>query len=60
LAWKSIWLLVVALPLWVAGQMDQPTWETASECLMVVIFPFVIPWRYVLVHYMRKSGERWP
>ena len=41
LVWKSIWLIVVALPLWSAGQMDESTWETAYACLMVVIIPFV-------------------
>lgn len=59
LTWKTIWLLVVALPLWLAGHMDQPTWDTASECLVAVIIPFVIPWRYVFAHYLKKPGERW-
>ncbi|MGG4142482.1 hypothetical protein ABEW34_05065 [Paenibacillus algorifonticola] len=59
LGWKSIWLIVVALPLWTAGQMDESTWETASACLLVVIFPFIIPWRYVFANYVKKRGERW-
>ncbi|MCG7344831.1 hypothetical protein MHZ92_11855 [Sporosarcina sp. ACRSL] len=59
LLWKSIWLLVVAVPLWSAGQMDESTWATASACLIVVIFPFVIPWRYVFSHYVKKHADRW-
>ncbi|MDQ0193062.1 hypothetical protein [Paenibacillus wynnii] len=59
LVWKSIWLIVVALPLWFSGQMDESTWATASSCLLVVIFPFVIPWRYVFTHYVKKHGDRW-
>ena len=59
LVWKSIWLIVVALPLWSAGQMDESTWATASACLMVVIVPFVIPWRFVFAHYVKKRGDRW-
>lgn len=59
LAWKSIWLLVVALPLWQAGQMDASTWATASACLMGVIIPFIIPWRHVWAHYGVKRAERW-
>jgi hypothetical protein len=59
LVWKSIWLIVVALPLWSAGQMDESTWATVSACLIVVIFPFVIPWRFVFAHYVKKRGDRW-
>jgi hypothetical protein len=59
LVWKSIWLIVVALPLWSTGQMDESTWATASACLLVVIVPFVIPWRFVFAHYVKKRGDRW-
>ena len=58
-AWKSIWLIVVALPLWPAHKMDAETWETARACLMVVIFPVVIPWPYVLATYVMARGDRW-
>ncbi|RCW48382.1 hypothetical protein [Paenibacillus prosopidis] len=59
LVWKSIWLIVVALPLWSAGQMDESTWAVASSCLLVVILPFVIPWRFVFANYVKKRGDRW-
>ena len=59
LVWKSIWLIVVAIPLWSAGQMDAKTWETAVACLMGVIFPIVIPWPYVFANYGMKHGDRW-
>jgi hypothetical protein len=57
--WKSIWLIVVAIPLWSAHQMDAKTWETAVACLMGVIFPIVIPWRYVAANYVMRRGDRW-
>jgi hypothetical protein len=59
LAWKTIWLSVVALPQWSAGTIDAATRASAIECLWVVIVPFVIPWAYVIEHYFRKPGERW-
>lgn len=59
LAWKSVWLLLVALPLWRSGQMDPATAETVRECVPVVIFVFVIPWRYVARHYLRAPGDPW-
>ncbi|RUT33625.1 hypothetical protein EJP77_08270 [Paenibacillus zeisoli] len=57
--WKSVWLILVALPLWASGQMDDVTMETVAASLLVVIFPFIIPWRFVFAHYVRKRGERW-
>ena len=59
LIWKSIWLLAVALPLWTSNQMDADNLETAQNCLMAVIIPFVIPWRYVWVNYVKMRGDRW-
>ena len=59
MVWKSIWLIAVALPLWSAHPIDPDTWETVQACLMGVIFPIVIPWRYVVAHYVKKPGDRW-
>ncbi len=59
LAWKSIWLLRVVLPLWRANQLDAATEENAIECLMAVIFLVIIPWRYVFDHYVRKAADPW-
>ena len=59
MTWKALWLIVVARPLWVAHQMDADTLETANECLLVVVFLAVIPWRYVLASYAAAPGNRW-
>jgi len=59
LTWKSLWLIVVARPLWSAGTMDQATKGMAFAIGMVVIIPFAVPWNYVFTHYVMKRGERW-
>lgn len=59
MAWKTIWLLSVALPLWSAQRLDAGTTETAVECLMVLVFPFLVPWGYVFETYVRKPGDPW-
>jgi membrane protein YdbS with pleckstrin-like domain len=59
LAWKFIWLTVVALPLWSAHQMDADTLETTYECFIVVVYLIVIPWRYAFANYALKPGDRW-
>ena len=59
LAWKTLWLGVVAWPQWSSGTLDASNRANASACLWVVILPFVIPWGYVVRHYLTKPGERW-
>jgi hypothetical protein len=59
IAWKSIWLIVVGLPLWMAGQMDPDNAETMKACLIgVVLFSLVIPWPYVVSTYVRRGAGR--
>jgi len=60
LAWKTCFVLFVALPPWRAGTLDAATRETAVESLFgLILVPLVIPWGYVWAHYVRKAGERW-
>ncbi len=59
IAWKVIWLAVVATPQWISGRMDADTWSTATACLMVVIFPILIPWRHVWTAFAGAPGDRW-
>ena len=60
LVWKSIWVLVFGLPLWSGHQLDADSQETLKACLMgVVLMPIVIPWPYVLAHYVKARGDRW-
>ena len=59
LLWKAIWLLIVALPAWSSGQMDAGTSEMLPSILMGLLIPFVLPWRYVFAHYLKKPAERW-
>ncbi len=60
MTWKAIWLLFVALPLWTShAHVDDQTAATIQACLMAVIFPFLIPWRYVISTYLLQPGDRW-
>jgi hypothetical protein len=58
-AWKLIWLGVVALPLWQNHEMDPDARELTNEVLWVVVILAVIPWRYVFFHYLAQRGDRW-
>jgi hypothetical protein len=59
LAWKTVWLIIVALPIWTSGRMDDATMDMVTANLWVVVFPFVIPWRFVFANYAKKHGDRW-
>ena len=59
LVWKSIWLIAVALPIWTANQIDARTWGTVQDCLFGAILIPLIPWRYVVSHYVTRPGDRW-
>ena len=59
LAWKLIWVAVVVLPLWLANQIDPATLKVFYSCLVVLIVLAVIPWRYVVAHYVTKPGDPW-
>lgn len=58
-AWKAIWLAIVAYPQWAAGTIDKLTTETAIECMVAILIPIVMPWGYVINHYVRAPGSRW-
>jgi hypothetical protein len=58
-AWKLIWLGVVAVPLWLDNRLDGATREQTTEVLGVVIMIAVIPWRHVLAQYVTAPGQPW-
>lgn len=60
LAYKSIWLLAVALPASGAGTTDAAIAGMTEEFLVgVVLDLIVIPWPYVYRHFVRAPGDRW-
>jgi hypothetical protein len=58
-AWKLLWLGIVALPLWLDNQLEGTTREQAAAVLWVGIIIAVIPWRHVLRTYVLTRGEPW-
>ncbi|HEY1562923.1 MAG TPA: hypothetical protein VGF71_18825 [Caulobacteraceae bacterium] len=59
MTWKAIWLTRIALPLWASGRLDPDTAETASQCLLIIVFLFLIPWRYLFGTFVRAPSEPW-
>ncbi len=60
LLWKVIWIVASGIPMWLGPGLDEYASETLFATLMgVVLVPIVIPWGYVLTHYVRAPGDRW-
>ncbi|CAI6082704.1 hypothetical protein [Cohnella sp. JJ-181] len=57
--WKSIWLLIVALPAWSSGQMTDPISETVFSCALGAVVAATVPWPYIYAQIVRKPGDRW-
>jgi hypothetical protein len=58
-AWKAIYLVAFAYPMWSAHQISPAMAEDVKAVSMVVILLPLIPWRYVFTHYVVKRGDRW-
>jgi hypothetical protein len=59
LLWKTIWLLGIWLPLYLAAQVDGETQSMFFEIAPIVVVIPIIPWRYVWANYVKKAGDRW-
>ena len=57
--WKALWLGVVALPLWLDGNLTGAFWENTIKVLWVIIVVAVIPWRHAFRQFVLARGERW-
>jgi hypothetical protein len=62
--WKVVWVLAFGLPLLLSGGLEPNVsfggTETLINCLLgIVLVPIVVPWGYVLQHYLKAPGARW-
>jgi hypothetical protein len=58
-AWKAVWLVVVALPPWLAGQEIPSVVNAKSSIIGIFLIIIVIPWKYVWWRYFTQPIEPW-
>ena len=56
LGYKTLWFPLAYLPLRAAGGSSDLALGFAIAIVLDIV---VIPWPYVLAHYIRKPGDRW-
>jgi hypothetical protein len=60
LFYKAVWVVAIGLPMKSAGLLDPVAAELFSVCSKgLVVDLIVIPWPYVIAHYVRAPGDRW-
>lgn len=56
-AWKTVWLLFIALRAWLAGKWTAPIESLFFDCVGIVIAYVIVPWRYVWARYVVQPME---
>ncbi|HKQ08076.1 MAG TPA: hypothetical protein VJ464_23320 [Blastocatellia bacterium] len=60
LLWKTIWILAFALRLGAAQGLDADMKGTLKDNIVGIILVLVVmPWGYVLKHYLKAPGDPW-
>lgn len=57
IAWKTIWILLIALRAWLAGKWNADIEGLFFDCIGIIIAYFVVPWRYVWTRYFAQPME---
>jgi hypothetical protein len=59
IAWKSVWLLSVALPARLGDRVVPEIVNVPASIAGIVIVSILIPWRYVYWRYFAQPVEPW-
>lgn len=57
IAWKTVWLVAIALRAWLAGKWTNDIGSLFEDCIGIVIAYFIVPWRYVWARYVKQPME---
>ncbi len=58
ICWKSLWVLVFALPVWLESGLDEYAAGVLFACVLgILLTPLAVPWKYVYVRYVLVAGE---
>jgi hypothetical protein len=56
-AWKTVWIVMIALRSWLAGQWTADIEALFFDCVGIVVAYIIMPWRYVWARYVAQPME---
>jgi hypothetical protein len=56
---KITYLTAYYWPIQAAGRVTPEIWRDAGACMMAVIFIPLLPWDYIVRHYVLRRGDPW-
>lgn len=59
IAWKTVWLLGIALPAWLGDRIVPDIVNVPASSIGIVVVSMLIPWRYVWWRYVVQPAEPW-
>ena len=57
IAWKTIWIVLIAGRAWLAGKWNADIDRLFYDCIGIAIAYFIVPWRYVWARYFAQPME---
>ena len=57
IAWKTVWLTLIAGRAWMAGKWNADIESLFFDCIGIVIAFFIVPWHYVWARYVVQPME---
>jgi hypothetical protein len=57
IAWKTIWITLIAGRAWMAGKWNADIESLFTDCIGIVIAFFIVPWNYVWARYFVQPME---
>ena len=58
-AWKTIWIALIAYPAWADGRLTADIEGLFWECSAVCAMYLAMPWRYIWNQYATSRGDPW-
>jgi hypothetical protein len=59
LIWKTVYILVLYTPAWLAGEVTPDMQSLFQRCIGIVALYVVMPWGYVWARYFAQPSEPW-